>query len=122
MRRPAARGLGEIEYLVEKTQQGDVLTERRLSGKSQPFRCPKVVYEALAKALGEAARPLSVEELVGAVERTLGVRPPDHQIRAALRFWLHLVPPLIIRSRARYKPIGSTDFASHAEKSWQMIR
>jgi hypothetical protein len=119
MRRPAGRGAGEIAYMVERTQQGEVLTERRLSGKSEPFRCPKLVYDALATVLADANRPLSVEEVTTAVGQQLGVRPPDHQIRVALRFWLHFESPIVLRIRARYTPIKGSDFLAAVTRLWQ---
>jgi hypothetical protein len=39
----SSRGAGEISYFVEETQQGEVLNEERLGGRSQPLRCPKAV-------------------------------------------------------------------------------
>ena len=116
--RPSRRGTGDITYIVEKTQQGEVLTENRVGGKSKPFRCPKAVYEALAAVLGETERPLAVDEIMTAVEERLGMRPADHQVRAVLRFWLHTVPPLITRNRARHRPIRSASIVREVTELW----
>src|SRR5258706_5142608 len=40
------------EYFVQKTHEGDFLTERRPTG-SQPFRCPSDTYTAAAKLVGQ---------------------------------------------------------------------
>src|SRR6185437_4373857 len=50
--RTSRRGTGSIDYLVETTQQGEVLTENRVDGRSKPFRCPQAVYIALIDVLG----------------------------------------------------------------------
>jgi hypothetical protein len=122
MMREARRGTGRIEYVVEKTQQGEVLTERRLSGNSQPFRCPKSIYEVVAKVLATADRPLLVDEIVARVELLVGERPPDFQVRLLLRFWLHAGSPLVIRSRARYRLADPKAFIAQAARLWSSLR
>ena len=116
--RPSRRGTGDITYIVEKTQQGEVLTEHRVGGKSKPFRCPRAVYNILAAILGEAERPLAVDEVMSAVEIRLGERPADHQVRVALRFWMHCAPPLITRSRARHRVTNPATMISEATRLW----
>jgi CTP-dependent riboflavin kinase len=116
----AARGTGKIEYVVQMTEQGETLTERRLSGRSKPFRCPKLVYDALIKAIGEGQRPMSMDDIMTAVEAKLGDRPADFQLRVPLRLWMHTEPPLVIRSRARYRVTGSS-FISAASSLWTRL-
>jgi hypothetical protein len=121
-RRPARRDLsGPIEYAIESSTEGETLVERRLSGKSFPFRCPKQVYEALADVLAEAARPLSIDDLLGSVETKTGIRPAEFQVRVALRFWLYRQPPIVIRNRARYSATAVVEMRSAARGLWEKI-
>lgn len=116
--RPLQRGVGEMAYVVEKTGQGDVLTERRVGTKSKPFRCPKRVLDALATVLGEANRPLAMDEIMAALEARLGDRPADHQVRVAQRLWLHVQPPLLTRNRARYRAVDPSLIIRQANDLW----
>lgn len=119
--RRSNRGTGEIGYSVEKTQQGEVLTELRHGGKSKPFRCPKKVYEGLAAVLGEADRPLLLDEIMSALETQIGDRPADHQVRVALRLWMHVQPPLVTRSRARHRADSQDEFLGRVTQLWQQL-
>ena len=119
--RPSRRGTGEIEYLVEKTQQGEVLTERRLSGNSQPYRCPKAIYEAVADVLAKAERPLLLDEIVTGVEKHVGHRPSDFHVRLPLRFWMHGDHPTVVRNRARYSALLKAESTTSAQKLWEKI-
>lgn len=120
--RPLRRGTGVVEYVVEKTQQGEVLTENRPGRRSKPFRCPKSVYEALIRVLGGADRPLTTDEITSGVERLMETRPPDHQVRVALRLMLHVEPALLSRSRARYRPVDPRQFPKSADALWFSLR
>jgi hypothetical protein len=120
--RPSRRGTGKVAYLVETTQQGEVLTEERLSGKSKAFRCPKSVYDAVAEVLSKAERPLLLDEIMSAVGEKLGDRPADHQVRVALRFWMHSDPPLVVRNRARYRQIPNDDATRQAGVLWDRLQ
>ena len=121
-RRPARRDLsGPIEYAVESSTEGESLVERRLSGKSFPFRCPQNVYEALADVLAEAARPMSIDDLLAAVEARVGFRPAEFQVRVALRFWLYRQPPIVLRNRARYSSASATGMTAAAKGLWEKI-
>lgn len=122
VRRRAARGTGEIEYVVEKTQQGEVLTERRLSGRSKPFRCPKAVYDAVVAVLAETPRPMSLDEIVAGIEKRLGERPAEFHVRVPLRLWMHVQPSLLRRSRARYGRSDGSDFPAAATAAWHHLR
>jgi hypothetical protein len=120
--RPSRRGTGAINYLVERTEQGEVLTEDRAGGKSKPFRCPAKVYETLVVVLSEAARPLALDEIMTAVAARMGDRPPEHQVRVALRLWMHIEPPLATRNRTRYRPSSLTQFSRQAVEHWNRLR
>jgi hypothetical protein len=122
--RPSMRGTGQIRYVVEKTQQGEVLSELRLGGKSKPFRCPKAVYEALAVILNESDRPLPLDEIMSALEKKMSARPAEHQVRTALRFWLHAHSNLIRRNRSRYQyqAVNRVDFLRRTQVLWASVR
>jgi hypothetical protein len=122
VRRKLGRGDGAIEYVVEKTAQGEVLTERRSGGTSQPLRCPKVVYDAAIRMLATTTKPLSMDEILSGIETVMGVRPAEFQMRVALRLWLHADPALISRLRARYRLADSTGFISKATRLWSSLR
>jgi hypothetical protein len=119
--RPSRRGTGPINYVVERTQQGEVLTENRVGGRSKPFRCPTRVYEYLVLVLSEADRPLAMDEIMLALEERMGERPADHQVRVPLRLWMHVDPPLIRRSRARYSLNSRDSFLSTAKHLWRQL-
>jgi hypothetical protein len=120
--RPSRRGTGDIKYAIERTQQGEVLSEIRTGGKSKPFRCPREVYFALAAMLEDADRPLGMDEIMSTVEQVLEYRPPDHQVRVPLRLWMHIDPPLLRRSRARHAPILPNSFLSAAAELWERLQ
>jgi hypothetical protein len=120
--RPSRRGTGEVGYVVEKTQQGEVLTENRPGRKSKPFRCPKLVYETLVAVLAGADRPLGMDEIMAVVEAKTGDRPADHQVRVALRFWMHVQPPQLARARARYRVVSREGFPSQAGRLWRQVQ
>src|SRR5687768_11047667 len=66
--RQSKRGSGQVEYRVERTSAGETLAEHRSSGSSQPFRCPRPLYDALVAVMASAGRPMSLDELSAAVE------------------------------------------------------
>lgn len=120
--RTSRRGTGTIQYLVETTQQGDVLTEKRTGGRSKPFRCPRTVYNALIDVLGAAERPLAMDEINEAVGIRMGDRPPEHQVRVALRLWMHRAPPLLVRGRSRHRLAAPDRFRQDAHQLWQQLQ
>jgi hypothetical protein len=103
------------EYLIQKTDEGEFLTERRPSG-SQPFRCPKDAYDAAARILSKATQPLHFEELHEQFNTAMGDRQPDYRLRVCLRFWLH--HKIIERSRTRYRATDPATFLTHAGALW----
>lgn len=120
--RQSRRGTGAINYIVEMTQQGEVLTEERVGGNSQPFRCPARVYETLVVVLSEAERPLALDEIMSAVETRMGERPPEHHLRVALRLWMHIQPPLLTRNRARHRSISPQTFSVDSRALWRRLQ
>jgi hypothetical protein len=119
--RSSRRGIGQMTYLVEKTYQGDVLTERKGSG-SKPYRCPQRAYEALASILEAADRPLLLDEILAALEKRIGDRPADHQVRVALRLWMYVAPPLVGRNRARYRSSTPESLLLQAHELWKQLQ
>ena len=120
--RVARRGQGEVEYIVEGSGPTETLTEHRLSGKSYPFRCPKGVYEAVVAVLAASERPMSVEDIATAVEKVMGVRPAEYQLRVPLRLWMAVEPLLVPRVRARYRPADPISFHAQALVLWNSFR
>jgi hypothetical protein len=118
VRRESKRSGAAVEYAVEQTARGQFLTERRLSGKSQPFRCPKPIYDAVVKVLGASKKSMSMDEIAHEVTALLGESAADFQLRVPLRFWMHVGPPLVVRHRARYKPAEPESFVVRANEAW----
>src|SRR5258706_14288654 len=77
---PAERAQG---HFVQRTHEGDFLTERRTSG-SQPFRCPKDSYDAAAEILARADQTFPFDELLDRMNKAMGDRPADYGLRARL--------------------------------------
>lgn len=120
--RPSKRGSGKMEYRVERTPGGETLAEHRIGGTSQPFRCPRGVYDAIVQALASATSPLSVEDIATEVKSREGVQPGDFQIRVPLRLWLQVEPALIIRHRARYRSVTPELFPAATRALWERLR
>lgn len=122
-RRADRSGEEQVIYVVDQDRgHGEALAEHRTSGKSKPMRCPKRVYDALAGVLGAADRPLGLDEVMTAVEKVMGDRPADHQVRVALRLWMHVDPPLVSRNRARYRLIDTNSFTTRAKALWDILK
>jgi hypothetical protein len=107
------------EYIVQKTPEGDFLTERRPSG-SQPFRCPKPAYDAAAKILAHAHDPLHFEELLDHLNAATGERHADYRLRVCLRFWSN--HKLIERFRTRYRAANPKTLVQDAQKLWEQLQ
>ena len=120
--RPSRRGAVPVIYTVQTTEIGENLAEHRPDGSSRPFRCPRPVYDAFVEVLAEAKRPVSTDEIVQGVEKLIGYRPGDHQYRVPLRLFLHVSPPLLVRSRARYSLPEPKTFATSAAKLWASLK
>jgi hypothetical protein len=114
--------MGHVEYLVEGTGLTETLTEYRGSGKSMPHRCPKALYEAIASVLAAADRPLSAEDIAAGVEKEMGVRPAEYQLRVPLRLWMTGTPPLVSRVRARYRAGDRQAFVAATNGLWSRLR
>ena len=111
-----------MEYSVEKSNTAETLAERRKTGKAQPFRCPRSVYDGLVQVMAYSDRALPLDELLIAVAEMLRDQPPDFQMRVPLRLWMQIEPPLIVRSRARYRPVDAKSFADTANELWNRLR
>jgi hypothetical protein len=114
-RRSAAADRAQ-EYFVQKTHEGEFLTERRPSG-SQPFRCPKDAYDAAADILAHADQPLHFDELLERLNTAMGDRQADYRLRVCLRFWLG--HKLVERFRTRYRVIEAKTFSASARSLWE---
>jgi hypothetical protein len=116
---PARRSIAtqrSQEYFVQRTHEGDFLTERRPSG-SQPFRCPKDAYDAAAVILAHADQPLHFDELLERLNKAMGDRQADYRPRVCLRFWVG--HKLVERFRTRYRIIDPGTFSASARSLWE---
>ena len=75
----------------------------------------------MAAVLAEGAKPLSIDDLLGAVEARVGFRPAEFQVRVALRFWLYRQPPVVLRNRARYSSSSAIEMIAAAQALWEKI-
>jgi hypothetical protein len=106
------------EYIIQKTPEGDFLTERRPSG-SQPFRCPKPAYDAAARILAETRDPLHFEELLDRLNTATNERHADYRLRVCLRFWAQ--HKLIERFRTRYRAANAKTLVHDAQNLWEQL-
>ena len=104
------------EYEIQNTPEGAFLTERR-PGESQPFRCPRATYDAVAQVLAAAADALPFEELTARLNAHTGHRQPDYRLRVALRFWM--THNAVLRSRTKYKAADRANFLSLSRSLWE---
>ena len=116
------RGEADIEYIVEDSVNGPVLTEYRRAGKAHPFRCPKAIYDATVQVLAVANRAMPLDEIVAQVGQVLGSHPADYQVRVPLRLWMNVAPPLVVRMRARYSATDAKSFNRTAKTLWADLR
>ena len=108
------------EYFVQKTHEGEFLTERRASG-SQPFRCPKEAYDAAARVLEQADQPLHFDDLLDRLNAAMGQRQADYRLRVCLRFWL--AHKGVERFRTRYRVAAdAASFTARAQSLWDAAR
>jgi hypothetical protein len=106
-------------YVVDgKTE---MLAEHRTSGKSNPFRCPKALYDAVVQVLAAADRPLAVEEIAVGAAKVMGAPSPEFQVRLPLRLFMSVDPPLLVRNRARYSR-SDDRFDNDAISLWNRLR
>jgi hypothetical protein len=117
--RAARRAQASQGYIVQRTAEGDFLTERRPSG-SQPFRCPKDAYDAAAKLLADAQQPLHFEELLDQLNGAMRERQADYRLRVCLRFWL--ASGRVERFRTRYRATEPAAFEREAQGLWEKAR
>ncbi len=106
------------EYFVQRTHEGEFLTERRPSG-SQPFRCPKDSYDAAAEILARAEQPLHFDELLERLNKAMGDRQADYRLRVCLRFWVG--HKLVERFRTRYRVVDAGTFLARAKSLWEEV-
>lgn len=115
------RGASAMQYSIERLQGGEMLTEHRVGGKSQPFRVPKSLYLLAAKTMAAAQKPLKFEELLKDVSDKASPSPGPHQVRAVLRFWQTSEPSLVNRARSRYSAPAPKTFARDAQRRWDEL-
>jgi hypothetical protein len=113
--KPAEKETSAGDYVLQTTQEGEFLTERRPSG-SQPFRCPKNVYDAAAEILVQTRDPLHFEEILQRLNTATGQRQGDYRLRVCLRFWVS--HQIVERFRTRYRAMNPDTFQQAAKGLW----
>ena len=116
--RPARGEAAGQQYVIQRTHEGEFLTERRPSG-SQPFRCPKDAYDAAAKLLAQTAEPLHFEDLLERLNEAMKERQADYRLRVCLRFWT--AKGTVERFRTRYRALERETFVAEAEGLWRAL-
>jgi hypothetical protein len=115
-RRPAGAG---TTYKIEKRKNDEeMLTERR-EGGSQPYKCPRYIYDATVTVLAKTS-PMEFEAVMKGVGKVLH-EPPEWQVRTVLRFLLNAQPPLIVRERNKYRPLQPGKLGIEAKQLWQSV-
>jgi hypothetical protein len=76
----------------------------------------------MAMVLAAADRPLGVEEIGAEVGKLTGEPPADHQVRVALRLWMHVDPALVSRNRARYRSVDAENLHKASSNIWDSLR
>jgi hypothetical protein len=115
---PRHRPKSPQQYQLERTAEGEFLTEHR-PGHSQPFRCPRSTYDTAAQLLANAEQPLHFDEFAEQLNTRLGSRQPDYRLRVALRFWLR--HKLVDRTRSKYRPADPNTFLHQSADLWQSL-
>jgi hypothetical protein len=118
----AARGqqaAGQQQYVLQRTPEGEFLTERRPNG-SQPFRCPKATYDAAARVLAAATEPLHFEDLLERLNAAMGERQADYRLRVCLRFWA--ARGKVERFRTSYRAADAATFSNDAQTLWAELQ
>jgi hypothetical protein len=111
----------EATYTIDKKKnEEEVLSEHRSNGSSQPFRCPKFLFDSMTKAMSHADAPMDFSEVMAATAK-LYPDPAEFQLRAALRFLLSVTPPIMARDRNRYRAIRRGKFEAEAKAVWTAL-
>jgi len=111
------RRTGEnTRYAVETISQRPMLSEYRSVGR--PLRVDESLFDGIASVLGGTTKPIAFDEIADGVEKLIGTRPVEWQMRVVLRFLLRAAPPILKRNRSRYAP-ESKGFKAAAHKWWR---
>jgi hypothetical protein len=106
------------QYVLQRTAEGEFLTERRANG-SQPFRCPRATYDAAAGVLAAATEPMHFEDLLERLNGAMNERQADYRLRVCLRFWA--ARGLVERFRTRYRAADASTFLDEARRLWSEL-
>jgi hypothetical protein len=105
-------------YRIEKyPSQPPVLAEYR-STEAEPFRCPMDIVLATAEGL-QALKLCRFTDLHEAVQKSLGKRVADYQVRTALRWMKHA--ELIRHERAMFSPSTTGSLKPLVSKAWKQL-
>ena len=108
-------------YTVEPGQRGDrevALCEHRTSG-AQPFRCPRHIYDAVARELAVADGPIGFAELHRRLRKSLGKDAVNYRVRMCLRCWIR--EGLVSHVTTRFIPSEPRSFKAKAKALWEAM-
>jgi hypothetical protein len=105
-------------YRVEGGPGQEALCEYRADDPERPFRCPKATYDALARVLAGATKPVKFDDIARRLKKEMGTLPALYQLRVALRFWRRPEVGLVDKVRARYLTRNANLFAGDAHAAW----
>lgn len=113
---PRARVRAAV-YTVEDSPRGPALTERRDSD-ARPFKCPKPVYNAVARAVGSTPEPQTFQTIKRHAQRQIDGPLADYAVRTPLRYWSVL--GLVHHDQARFTRVGTkAEFTRRVRDAWK---
>lgn len=109
------------EYTVEQRRREQCLCEYRIGGRSQPFCCPRDVYEAIVEVLASNNDWIQFDDIRARAGENLDAIVPEYLPRVCLRFWQSTTPPIVEKNRTRYRSCASGSFKSAARRAWREL-
>jgi len=89
-------------------------------GARQPHLVPEEMYHQCVDAVGAFRSPASFGEILARLQKR-APHAPDYALRACLRFWRQLDPPLVEVLRRRYCAKRPDRFPAEAAKAWRQL-
>jgi len=117
-RKKPKKAVAVVGYAIEQGRFGIALAEHR-SGGAAPFRCPKDIFEIVAKAMDEGPEIQRFQEIFDFVESQIDFELPDYQVRVAIRFLAHR--HIVDHARARFSRTGKGNISRAATKAWKEL-
>lgn len=106
-------------YRIEGRPGRAALCEYRADDPDRPFRCQKPTYDALARVMAAAPKPMKFDDITKRLKKELGELPALYQLRVALRFWRTPETLLVNKFRTCYVASAADRFERLAEDAWK---